>query len=297
MAADGKAEKMILVTGANGQNGRAVIREFAGRGKPVRALVRDADRAGDLRELGRVEVVEGDMLRPQTLGPALDGAERALMISSADTTLVEAQCTFIDAARAAGVRHIVKFSGLESGIGFDQRNFRFTRNHQQVERYLEGAGLSWTHLRPSQFMQVYLREARNVAARGVLALPCGQISLSPVDILDIAQVAFHLLTTEGHEGRRYQMTGPQALTMSEVAATIAEATGKPVAYVSITPEEYLAAMQAAGVPDYFAQAVYDQAVERLRHPQSRVSLETHRAFGVHPTTFTEFIRRHGAMFS
>lgn len=288
---------MILVTGGTGQNGRAVVSEFARRGRPVRALVREANRADGLRGLPGVEVAEGDMLRPQTLGPALAGVGRALMISSADATMVEAQCTFVDAARAAGVRHVIKFSGLESGIGFNQENFRFTRNHQQIERYLEGSGVAWTHLRPGQFMQVYLRESRAIATRGVLALPAGQISLAPVDVLDIAQVAFHLLTTDGHERRSYPMTGPQALTMTEIAATISQTTGKPVTYVSITPEEHRAAMLAKGVPEDLADALYNQALERLRHPQTRVSLQTHEAFGVRPTTFAEFISRHADEFT
>jgi uncharacterized protein YbjT (DUF2867 family) len=263
---------MILISGATGQNGRAVVAEFASRGVPVRALVRDANRAGGLRGLAGVEITEGDMLRPRTLGPAFDGVERALMISSADATMVEAQCTFVDAARAAGVRHVIKFSGLESGIGFNQQNFRYTRNHQQIERYLETSGIAWTHLRPGQFMQVYLRESRDIATRGVLALPAGQISLSPVDVLDIAQVAFHLLTTDGHEGRSYPMTG-------------------------ITPEERMTAMLAASVPAGFAEDLYDQAVERLKHPRSGVSLHTHAAFGVKPTTFAEFASRHAATFT
>jgi uncharacterized protein YbjT (DUF2867 family) len=288
---------MILVTGATGQNGRAVVREFASRGRPVRALVRDVDRAGDLREMHGVEVVEGDLLRPQTLAPALHGVERALMISSSDSTMVEAQGTFIDAARSSGVRHIIKFSGLESGIGFDQRNFRFTRNHQLIERYLEASGVAWTHLRPNQFMQVYLRESRSIAANGVLALPAGQIRMAPVDVLDIAQIAFHLLTSDGHEGRRYAVTGPQALTMTEIAATISQAIGKPVTYVSITPEEKRDALLREGVPGDIAEALYEQAVERLKHADTHLALDVHKAFDIQPTTFAEFARRHADAFN
>jgi uncharacterized protein YbjT (DUF2867 family) len=287
----------ILVTGATGQSGQAVLREFARRRVPVRALVRDTANVGGLRELAGVEVVEGDMLRPSSLGPALDGVDRALMISTAGPALVETQCTFVDAAQAAGLKHVVKFSGAESGIGFRHEKFRFTRNHQQAERYLEASGLAWTHLRPSQFMQVYLREARSIVADGVLALPTESITLSPVDIDDIAKVAFALLTTDGHEGRSYPMTGPEALTMTEIAAEISAAIGKPVRYVRITPEQRRADMMAAAVPQDFADAVFDQAVERLAHPESRVSLATHAKFGVQPTTFAAFVQRHRHLFS
>ncbi|MBB5916663.1 uncharacterized protein YbjT (DUF2867 family) [Nocardia transvalensis] len=287
---------MILITGATGNNGMAVVHQFARHGVPVRALVRDKARAGALLELSGVEVAEGDLLRPQTVGPALEGIDRALMISTADSTLVEAQCTFIDAAVAAGVKHIVKFSGFESGKGFDQGKFRYTRNHQQIERYLEASGVAWTHLRPGQFMQVYLREARSIVDRGILALPAGDIRLAPVDIEDIAAVTFHILTTEGHEGSVFHMTGPEALTMSEVAALISDTIGKPVEYVAITPEERREHMITAGIPTDFVEATYQQARERLNCPEPEVQLDSHRRFGIRPTTFAEFLGRHRHVF-
>src|SRR5262249_22466119 len=115
------------------------------------------------------------------------------------------QCTFVDAAKKAGVQHIVKFSGKESGVGFDAKRFRFTRMHEEIETYLEGSGLAWTHLRPSQFMQVYLREAPSIVSRGALALPLDDARLAPVDLEDVAKVAFAILTEGGHEGRNYEM--------------------------------------------------------------------------------------------
>jgi uncharacterized protein YbjT (DUF2867 family) len=288
---------MILVTGAAGQSGQAVLREFARQRVPVRALVRDTTNARGLGELAGVEVVEGDMLQPLSLGPALEGIGRALMISTANPAAVETQCTFVDAAKAAGLKHVIKFSGAESGIGFKQENIRFTRNHEQIERYLEGSGLAWTHLRPSQFMHSYLREARSIAANGVLALPAESIKLSPVDIDDIAKVAFKLLTADRHEGKSYYMTGPQALTMAEIASLISEAIGKPVRYLNITPKERRQAILAAGLPKDFADALFEQAVERLKHPQSRISLEAHAKFGIHPTTFAEFIQQQKHLFN
>ena len=100
------------------------------------------------------------MLRPGTLGPALEGVDKVLMISPSDPLMVETQCRFIDASKKAGVTHIVKFSGAESGVGFDPKKFRFTRMHEEIERYLEGSGVAWTHLRPSQFVQVYFTRQR-----------------------------------------------------------------------------------------------------------------------------------------
>src|SRR5262249_1816011 len=102
---------MILVTGAGGLNGSAIGREVSPNGLAVRALVRDRARAVALAKLPYVELVEGDMARPETLDRVLEGIDRALMISSADPELLETQCRFVDACKAAGVAHVVKFSG------------------------------------------------------------------------------------------------------------------------------------------------------------------------------------------
>lgn len=288
---------MILVTGATGRSGAAVVREFARQGVPVRALVRDAAKGATLAPLPGVQLVGGDMLRPDTLGPALDGVARVLMISGARQRLVETQCAFIDAAKAAGVPHVVKFSGAESGVGFDAQAFRGTRAHEEVERYLERSGLAWTHLRPSQFMQNYLLEhARSIASEGAMYSPMRDATLAPIDIEDIAKIAVAMLRAEGQEGMRYDMTGPESLTMRDVAERISAAIGRPVQYVDVTLDEYRARLAAANVPAEFADILAEAYAERRKRPRSRLALGAHERFGVRPTTFAEFARREARGF-
>ena len=287
---------MILVTGAAGLSGSAVVRELAGNGVPVRALVHYRAKAGALEGLRHVQIVEGDMARAETLGSALEGIARVLLISSSNPQMLETQCRFIDACKASGVAHVVKFSGKESGIGFSAQNFRFTRMHEEIERYLQESGLAWTHLRPSQFMQVYLREVPTIAAKGALLLPLENVKLSPVDIDDIAKIAFSILVRGGHEGRAFDITGPQALSMAQIAACIGEAIGKPVRYHNVNAEDHRRVLVAAGLSPFMVDALDEQAAERRRHPESRVELGTHALFGVKPTTFAEFARRHAAAF-
>jgi len=270
------------------------MQEFARQGRPVRGLVRNRANAQALEGLSGVEIVEGDMLRPETLGPVLVGVERVLMISSANRQMVDTQCTFVDACKKAGVAHVVKFSGAEPD--FDAQKFLFTRMHEEIERYLERSGLAWTHLRPSQFMQVYLREVGTIVAEGTLCLPLGDLQLAPVDIEDIAKVAVSLLWHGGHEGRSYDMTGPEPLTMKEIADRISQATGRTIRYVDIPLEEWRRRLLAAGMPEYFVDALDDQTRERRKRSKSRVCLGAHQAFGVRPTTFAEFARRHAAVF-
>jgi uncharacterized protein YbjT (DUF2867 family) len=290
---------MILVTGAAGRAGSAVIRAFARRGVPVRALVRDAARAPELAGLPGVTVVEGDLRDRSALAPALEGVKRALLISSPREEMVDVQTGFIDAARAAGVPHVVKFSGREAGVGFDQDVFRGTRWHGRVERYLERSGLAWTHLRPSQFMQNYLPGSVTGvdAAAGELVLPIGDTRLSPVDVADVAEIAAGLLTADGHENRAYDITGPEALTMTEIVERVSAATGRPFRYVEVTFEEQRRRYTAAGLPPHVVDLFDEQFRERRRTPEARVELAAHHLFGVTPTSFTDFARAHAAEFA
>jgi uncharacterized protein YbjT (DUF2867 family) len=146
-------------------------------------------------------------------------------------------------------------------------------------------------------MQAYLWEAPSIAGNGLLRLPLDDVRLSPVDVEDIARIACALLTQGGHHGRALEITGPQALSMAEIANAIGEATGKPVRYQKTSIEESRRGMEAAGLPPFFVDALIEEALERLRHPQSRVELGTHELFGIKPTTFPEFARRHAAIFA
>ncbi len=287
---------MILVTGATGRPGSAVIREFARRREPVRALVRNRSKADSLQALPDVEVVHGDMLWPETLGDALAGVDRVLMITSAGPQMLETQATFIDAANRAGVGHIVKFSGEDSARGFDSEKFRSTRSHEQIERYLKASGVPWTILRPSQFMQVYFEEVPAILSTGELRLPLGSATLAPVDIDDIAKVAHSVLTTPGHEDKTYKMTGPEALTVTDIAQAISHAIAKPVRYVDVTPQQKRQEWLDAGYPAVRADAFLQLFNERRELAHSDTYLATHEKFGIEPTTFVQFALNHAAVF-
>jgi uncharacterized protein YbjT (DUF2867 family) len=294
MTLSGASEGKILVTGANGLAGSAVIREFVRSGHPVRALVRDRANAGMLEAFPTVEVVAGDMLRPETLTEALAGVARVLLNSSSTQQMTETQTTFIDAAKNSSVRHIVKLSGLSAAdVGTP---FIFGTMHAEIESHLERSGLQWTHLRPSQFMTEYLREVFTILAQSALFLPLEDARLVPVDVADIAKAAHLLLTTPGHEGKIYAMSGPEALTMEEIAEQISRAVGTPVRYVSVSREERMQALLAAGVPSFFVDALDAQVGERLKGSEATVHPETHTALGISPTTFAEFARRNAGVF-
>ncbi len=287
-----------LVTGANGLSGSIIVKELSRQGIPVRALVRDAAKATALQALPGVSIYVGDMLRPETLDEALCGVEKTIVISSAFQAMVQAQQTFIDAAIRAGVRHIIKYSGAESGIGFSAQAFEPTLEHEQIEDYLVQSGIAWTMLRPSQFMEVYFPGGPTGISPGqaALFLPGDAARLAPVSLDDVAKVCVKLLVEKGHEGRIYEMTGPDSLTTPEVCAALSEALGTPIAYHGIPMEAYRQRLITAGAPQHVADQLICLWTQRNKCVRSHIKLDTHREFGIRPTTFTEFAYRNTVAF-
>ena len=289
---------MILVTGATGLNGAELVRKLSARGVAVRALVRNASgtnaaKATELSRLAGVDVAEGDMARPDTLVPALSGIDRAMLISSSNPTMREDQSAFIDAAAGAGVRHVVKLSGIIPDVNSP---FRFARMHGEIERHLEASGMAFTHLRAGEFMHAYFRQVPSIVNRGALALPMADARIASIDIGDIADVAADVLTGSGHEGKTYPITGPDALTMTEVAAALSAATGKPICYVDVPPEDARAAQIAAGMPAYLADGLAELFAERRKGKEETVSSVIPTVFKRRPMSFADFARRHAAIF-
>jgi uncharacterized protein YbjT (DUF2867 family) len=284
---------MILVTGATGLNGSELVRRLSAKGVSVRALVRSAAKAAGISSLPKVEIVEGDMARPETLTEALRGVDRAMLISSSDPAMLDVQSNFIEAARKAGVEHVVKLSGIIAEL---DSPFRFARMHGEIERRLEDSGMAFTHLRAGEFMPAYFRQAPSIVARGALFLPMEDAKIAMIDVGDIAEVAATILTEPGHEGKIYPLTGPEALSMAEVAEKLSAATGKSIQYVNVTPDEAKRAQLAAGMPAFIADALAELFAERRKGKESQVSPIIPTIFGRRATSFDEFAMRNAAIF-
>jgi uncharacterized protein YbjT (DUF2867 family) len=284
---------MILVTGATGLNGKELLHRLSASGVAVRALVRDPARAAAIAALPNVEIVQGDMARPETLAAGLRGVERAMLISSSDPMMLDVQTNFIDAARKAGVKHVVKLSGIMPEI---DSAFRFARMHGEIEKRLEASGMAFTHLRAGEFMPAYFRQAPNIAAKGAMFLPMEDARIASIDVGDIAEIAAKVLTGSGHEGKTYPLTGPEALTMTEVAAKLSAATGKTIRYVNVPPEDARKAQLAAGMPPYLADALFELFAERRNGKEAKVWPDAATLLGRRPTSFDEFARNNAAVF-
>ena len=284
---------MILVTGATGLTGGALVRRLSAAGVSVRALARNPSRAEGLSALPQVEVVEGDMAHPATLDPALRDVDCAMLISSADPTMLQVQSNFIDAAAAAGVKHVVKLSGI---IADADSPFRFARMHGEIERRLEASGMAFTHLRAGEFMHAYFRQVPSILATGQLLRPMEDARIASIDVDDIAEVAAAVLTGSGHEGSIYPLTGPEALSMADVAEKLSAATGNRIQYVNVAPEQATSAQLAAGMPPYTADALAELFAERRKGKEAQVSPVVQTILRQPATSFEEFAERHAAVF-
>lgn len=287
---------MILITGATGNNGVEIVKLLSRRGVPCRALARTSAKSGLLSGLPGVEIVYGDFARPETLAPALQGVDKALLMSSADPRLPELQGNFIQAAKRAGVRYVVKFSGAWKMNDVELREWRFARWHAEAEKLLEDSGLAFTHLQPNQFMQVYLRFQATIAAQGKFFAASKDAKVSPVDIRDIAEVALAVLTGSGHEGKSYVLTGPEALTYYEVAEKLSAALGKTVSYVDVPLETARKTMLDSGAPDWFVDGQMEQFQVRLKGFQSEVTSVISEVAKKQPISFAQFARDYASQF-
>lgn len=287
---------MILITGATGNNGREIVSLLSRTGVPCRALVRSNEKAGVLAGLPGVEVAYGDFANPDSLAPALDGIDRALLISSADPKLPELQGNFVRAARRAGVPYVVKFSGAWSMGGADLREWSFARWHAEAEKILEDSGLAFTHLQPNQFMQVYLRFQPTIAAQGKFFAACKESRVSPVDIRDIAAVAAAVLTGTGHEGKAYVITGPESLTYAEIAEKLSVVLGRKITYVDVPLEQARKAMVDSGSPEWFVEGQMEQYQVRLKGYQAAVTTVVSEVAKRAPISFEQFAKDYASQF-
>ncbi len=243
----------ILVTGATGNVGGGLIPKLIAMGATVRALVRDESKAQGLRDAG-VEVVIGDLDKPETLDPAFRGVDKVFLLTAPNPNQVTQALNGIAAAKRAGSPHIVR---LSAGAFKDIRGAvsRVSAQHAEIDAELEASGLPDTILKPHNFMQNTLMLAQTVASDGAVYIPMKEGKLGMIDVRDIVDVAAKVLTEAGHEGKTYALTGPASISYHDVAAGLSKALGKEVKYVDVPLEAAREAMVGMGLPEWIVGAL------------------------------------------
>lgn len=239
----------ILVTGATGKTGAAVVEQLIAAGFPVRALVRRNDgRSERLASLG-AEAVVGDLLDIGSLRSVLDGVGRAYFVYPPEDGLLEATANVAVAGKEAGLGALVNMSQIIAREGHPSP---LSRQHWLAEQVLDRAAFGVVHIRPSFFAEMpFILNGGTIAAEGRIYQAHGDGRHAPVAAGDIARaVAAILAAPEAHFGKTHVLTGPEALTQHDIAATFARVLGKPVDYVDVPVEDWKRAMAEAGLPPF-----------------------------------------------
>jgi uncharacterized protein YbjT (DUF2867 family) len=276
---------MIAVTGATGFVGGAVARGLAERGVAQRLVVREPARAPQLDGTevhGARSYGHGDAMRA-----ALDGADTLFLVPAEESAdRVTQHRTAIDAAVAAGVRRIVYLSLLSAAA---DATFTLARDHWATEQHIRAAGVAFTFPRMSIYLDFI---PRMVGVDGVIAGPAGDGRAGIVSRADVADVALALLTGGGHDGATYDVTGPEALTMAEMAATLAACSGRPITYKDETLEEARASRATYGAPTWQVDAWISTYTAIAAGEFDVVTDTVERLTGHPPLTLADFVRAH-----
>ena len=287
----------VLLTGATGQIGGDVLRRLQVDDTiTLVAAVRSAAKAAPLEAQG-IRTVLLDFDQEETLLPALQGIDRALLVTGYTVDMLRQSKAFLDQAKVAGVQHIVHLGAC----GRDDTTVAHWAWHQLVERYIEWSGFSFTHLRPETFMQNLLSYGgTQVVQQGVIRQFTGDARLSWVDAEDVALVAVQaLLHPERHAGHTYRL-GYDAESYGEIAAIMARVLGQPFSYEALPPEIFRDNMRAAGADMAYMDCVYDHYKRYAARtiPGADDTFDNFPAItGQQPVRWEDFVAKHRAAFA
>ena len=243
---------MILVTGASGNAGGAVLKEVRKTNKPVKAMYRSPEDAA--KAPADVGAVIADFADKPSLVRALERVDAVYLVCSPVRELVELECNMVDACRESGVHHVV----LNSALGAGDYPKSFPSWHRKVEDKLKASGLEYTILRPNSFMQNILTYyAPSIRSQGAFYAAMGNARTSFIDVRDIATVAAKTLTSPEQACKTYELNGPEALTYAEVAEKISRASGRKVRYVDIPAAQQKQSMLDQRMPEWLVTALLD----------------------------------------
>lgn len=281
----------VLVTGATGNTGRAVVDALTRRGAPVRAMVRAEASSSKLPE--GVQTVVADFDDRASVAAALEGAGRAYLVTPSSERAEEQQRQFADLAAQAGIHHLVVLSQLGAE---EESPVRFLRYHGAVERHVRKLGIASTFLRPNLFFQGLLAFAGTISSQGRLFAPIGDARVSAVDVRDIAAVAAVTLTETGHEGAAYTLTGPAGLTHAEMAAALSGALGREVSFVDVPPEAFADSLREI-LPPWQVEGLLEDYAHYRRGEAASVSSAVAELTGRPPVDIRQFARDYASAFT
>jgi len=279
----------ILVTGSTGTVGSRLVAELArSPNVTVRAATRNPDKA--TTRAPNVTFVELDLSRPDTMRAAMRGADKLFSLVPLSEEHVAVGKRLIDIARQHDVAHVVELSTASAGQGPE---IPFGRWHRASEEHIEASGIPYTLLRPGLFMTDFIYYWAPDPT-GSIYLPFGDGASSYIDPEDIAGVAALALTTDGHAGKTYTLTGSEALTVTQIAEQLGGATGRPIRYIDVPDAAARGAMESAGMPGWMVTGMLEMFATVKAGHTAPTTTTVREITGREPRTFAEFARAHAA---
>ncbi|MGK0441675.1 MAG: hypothetical protein ACJA0N_001476 [Pseudohongiellaceae bacterium] len=283
---------MILLTGATGATGSASAKLLIEKGVPLRALVRNAEKAQWLNDAG-VELVVGDLADKAVVSKALQGVDRALLIAVNEKEQLEQEKQFVNCAVAAGVKHIVKLSSIEAVAG---ETAPIPYAHWQTEEHIRASGIGWTMIKPNFFMENLFANAGTIATEDAFYLPMGDGKVVMGTVADAAGIIAEALIGDEHMGKSYEITGPESQDFHQIAKQIGEVLGRPIRYINQSSEDYRAVLAGFGINEWRVNAVAILFEEVCKGGLDYTTNTVKELLGREPTTLKQFIEKNRAAF-
>jgi uncharacterized protein YbjT (DUF2867 family) len=276
------SKQQILVAGASGTIGSEVVKLLAAAGETVRAGYnnRRPDLAG-------IQPVRLDLVTSEGLDTAMAGVYSVFLLVGSLENQAAAEIRVVEAAKRAGVKRLVKLSVLAC----ETEAYSFARIHRKVERAIQASGIPYTFLRPGSFMQNFVNYyGETIRTEDAFYLPCGNAREAFVDARDIADVASRALTSGDHEGKSYDLLGPEVLAYADAAAKLSAVLGREIRYVDIPEGEFKKAMLGVGLPEWYVDGLLSlyQYIAQEKFPKRSTAIKD--VTGRDPISFDQFAR-------
>ena len=283
----------ILVTGATGHIGTLTLKSLLDRKVPASelvALVRDPEKAKDLKNLG-IELRVGDYMDKPSLDRAFIGVEKVMLVSSqAFTDRKQAHANVIDAAKQSGVKHIV-YMPINRNANSDFSMKEVTEEDKFTEDKIKQSGLRYTFLKHPPFIDTLTGFfGPNFLETGI-RLPGGNGKIAAATRENLAEAHAAVLTQAGHENRTYTLSGPEALSFTEIAALLSRVYSRDVPLIPVSKEEYIASLQRNDLPDFVANFLFGWVDGMKSGEWAEVTGDLEKLIGHKPTTMADYFAR------
>ena len=293
-------EKTILVTGATGTVGSEVVKHLAAislsSGYNIRAAVHSKNKSNQLRRFDskRVEIVDLDYAKPETLAYALNGVDKIFLQTLPIPNVIDISSNLVKEAKKNGAKYIVKLSAMGAG---SKPKSTILRLHEEEEKIIKDSRIPYTSLRPPAFMQNFVTQfGYTIKTQNAFYVPAGDAKMSFVDTRDIGAIAAVILTKNNNgasqqlENKAYDITGPESLSYGQVADILSNEVGKKISYMDITEDDARNRMKQIGMDEWFINII----IELFRIIRAGYGSETTTAVqhitGRKPISFAQFAK-------